>query len=388
MVRSYLAVAGIAVASIGVSLLESCSGTTTTGGTGGVTHAAPPPAPMGAKPGDGTGSVTFAISKLYLGDTDPNGKEDKTGGWKNFGYDLDGKISTAESTDLCQVRPPGMKSNVYPDGLNGIDNAFGKIILQIIMGFDSTPSASINQSIQSGKFTVMFDMQKLGAGTDYDPLTTNLFGGGDLMGMPKFDGTDRWPVTPDLLNDGKTIASGSKVSFPSSYLTNNTWVSGSKGDVTLELTILTVTLNLTISNAVISMQLDPTHKTATKGVIAGVLKTDALTAQIKELAGNISSTLCDGPTVDGILTQIAAASDILSDGTQDPSKTCDGISIGIGFEASVVQLGDVLMPMPPPPSKCSSSSSSGSGGSGTGGSGTGGSGSGGSDGGPADAGAG
>jgi hypothetical protein len=32
------------------------------------------------------------------------------------------------------------------------------------------------------------------------------------------------------------------------------------------------------------------------------------------------------------LRHIQQASDILTDGTQDPTKTCDGISIGLGFE--------------------------------------------------------
>src|SRR5690349_19491062 len=107
MVRSYLAVAGVAVATLGLSAVTNCGGTTN--GTGGGTttdtgtHAEPPTAPA-TKPGDGTGSVTMAISKLYLGDTDADGTPDKANGWKNFGYDLDGKISTATSTDLCKPR--------------------------------------------------------------------------------------------------------------------------------------------------------------------------------------------------------------------------------------------------------------------------------------------
>ena len=41
----------------------------------------------------------------------------------------------------------------------------------------------------------------------------------------------------------------------------------------------------------------------------------------------------------GRAPELIQASDIMQDGTQDPTKTCDGISIGIGFEARVVQLG-------------------------------------------------
>jgi hypothetical protein len=31
----------------------------------------------------------------------------------------------------------------------------------------------------------------------------------------------------------------------------------------------------------------------------------------------------------------------MADGSQDPSKTCDGISMGLGFEMNEAQLGDV-----------------------------------------------
>jgi len=350
MSRSYLAVAGVAVATLGITLLTNCG---TTNDNGNAVHAEPPAVNPMAKAPDGTGSVTMAIKKLYLGDTDPDGTPDKTNGWKYFGYDLDGKISTATSTDLCKPASGASPKNVYPDGNDGIDNSFGKLILPIILGISSGASASINSSITSGKFTIMLDMQKLGTGTDYNPLVTNLFAGGDLMGTPKFDGTDKWPVRPELLTDGMTIAGGSKVSFPQSYVTANTWVSGSKGDVALSLSVSSYTITLTIANAVVSMELSADHKSATKGIIAGVLKTEDLTSQLQKVAGNIDPSLCSGPTIMSILDQITQASDILHDGTQDPTKTCDGISIGLGFDAAQVQLGTVLPMATPGPDKCS-----------------------------------
>src|SRR5262245_23512873 len=146
MVRSYLAVAGVSAIVLALSGIANCGGNTTgTGGAGGmaVKHAEPP-APPAMKPGDGSGSVTFAISKLYLGDTDPDGTPDKANGWKHFGYDLDGKVSTATSTDLCKTRNGASPANVYPDGDDGIDNSFGKLILPIILGLSSTASQKVN----------------------------------------------------------------------------------------------------------------------------------------------------------------------------------------------------------------------------------------------------
>src|SRR5689334_17412348 len=115
MLRSYLVVAGVAVTTLGLSFAAGCGsdavgpGAGGSGGgggnptTGSGTHATPP-APGPTKPGDGTGSVTMAISKLYLGDTKRDGSPDAVNGWKEYGYDLDGVISTATSTGLCKPR--------------------------------------------------------------------------------------------------------------------------------------------------------------------------------------------------------------------------------------------------------------------------------------------
>jgi hypothetical protein len=371
MVRSYLAVAGVTVATLGLSgTLTNCGGTTVqnTGGstttttttTAGV-HAEPPDSgPM--MPGDGTGSVTFAISKLFLGDTDWNGMPDKDNGWKQFGYDLDGDISTATSTNLCQPADGASKANVYPDGNDGIDNSFGKLILPIILGLSSDASSKINASISGGTFTVMLEMEKLGASASYNPIFTNLFAGGNLGSSPKFDGTDQWPVLSSLLNNVDAgVASGSIVNFPTSYVTNNVWVSGGKGNVTLDLSISGFTLSLTIANAVISLDLAADHKSGTQGIIAGVLNTQQLTDQLRAVAGSFDPALCSGLTIDSVVTQIVQASDIMADGTQSSSQTCNGISIGIGFNAEVVQLGPVVAPPAQKPNPCSDAGTGGSG---------------------------
>src|SRR5689334_6481949 len=105
MLRSYLLVAGVAVTTYLLSFTSGgCGGTESgSGGSGGggnsggagaggsKVHAEPPgPGPMKAP--DGPASVTFAITKLYLGDTKRDGTPDPTNGWKEYGYDLDGKI--------------------------------------------------------------------------------------------------------------------------------------------------------------------------------------------------------------------------------------------------------------------------------------------------------
>ena len=75
-------------------------------------------------------------------------------------------------------------------------------------------------------------------------------------------------------------------------------------------------------------------------------------AEFKKVAGSFDPGLCDGPTFDSIANQLAAASDIMLTGTQDPTQECNAISIGLGFEGDLVVLGSVAPPAPPPFDPC------------------------------------
>jgi hypothetical protein len=85
-------------------LAFACRGADSSG-TGGSAppgvHAAPPHAGPAHAP-DGQGSATFAISRLFLGDADPGGKPDVAGGWKHWGFDLDGVISAQTPDGQCR----------------------------------------------------------------------------------------------------------------------------------------------------------------------------------------------------------------------------------------------------------------------------------------------
>jgi hypothetical protein len=329
----------------------SGSGGAGAGGSAGgmpVAHAAPP-APGPAKAPDGTGSVTLAIRKLYLGDTLRDGTPDQANGWKHFGYDVDGLVSTASSTDLCKPRNGFPAKEVYPDGIDGIDNAFGKNILPIFLAFQNDYGEQVNAAILAGAWTQLFDLEKLGQGADANPILARVYEGADLGAPPAFDGSDVWPVRSDSLVDPQDLASA-KTQLPASYLVGNTWV-GSAGAISLRLGGFGGgSMRLPIEHAVISMELDAAHETATNGTLSGVIPTDAFVEALTESARAIDPSFCDptNPTLQSIITQLEQASDILADGTQDPTKTCDGISIGLGFDAAVVGLGSIVEVTPPP----------------------------------------
>jgi hypothetical protein len=140
------------------------------------------------------------------------------------------------------------------------------------------------------------------------------------------------------------------VKFATSYLIDNTWVSGSEGTVKLRVNATDSPLVLNINKAILGIKLAADHKGAADGIIAGVLDTEEFIAEFRKFLGYLG--LCDDSVFDGIANQIRGASDIMKDGSQDPSKTCDGISIGLGFEANEVQLGAVAPPAVPEQDPC------------------------------------
>jgi hypothetical protein len=245
---------------------------------------------------------------------------------------------------------------VHQEGPGGLENSWGHNILPIILGLSSSAPATINDDIQAGKFTTMLSMVQLGAGTTYNPIVTRLYGGANLGMAPKFDGTDVWPIDPSTLTN-PTDPTSATVQFPMSYVNDNTWVSGASGSggtVTLPLALSGTTFALRIAVTRIELTIDPTHRTGTHGIISGVINTQQEIAALQAVAGSFDSAFCNpnNPTFQSIATQISQASDILSNGTQDPTMACTGISIGLGFNAALVQLGPVASPTPPAPNPC------------------------------------
>lgn len=302
--------------------------TTTTSDTGGAGGGYVCP------PGSGT---TLALTKLTFG-------VGTSGQWKKVGLDLDGLVSTAASTDVCQLSSDASPSTPYPDGDNGIDNSFGKNLLPLIIALRPTWQDEVNNLLEVGQFNAMLKMYCLPPTGDAE-LTTKLFGGTTLATIPKYDGTDMWPVAPELLSD-LTDPESSTITFAKSTVKGNTFDSGKN-----QIVILTVpwtymdnstTIKLTLYGAQMTMTLADDRKSATAGTIGGVLNTEEFIDQVKKIGW--MANLCNEPTFPDLLKQVRQASDIMSDGSQDPAQTCDAISIGIAFEMKEVQIGDVGPP--------------------------------------------
>ncbi|WP_437982281.1 hypothetical protein [Sorangium sp. So ce117] len=305
-----------------------------------------PPPPPPRKPGDGRGLV-LAIDKIFLGDTNPDTSINWATGWKNYGLDIDGELSTAGSSNLCRLVGNGLPNRVYFDGPGGIDNSFGKILIPLIRIFNYSPSAKITDEISAGAFTMVLVIEGLGDDDSYYPLAATMYSGARLPSSPGWNGQDVWPVLARPMEESADNTAPNGV-FRESYLVDNTWVSGTDGALDLKLRISKGYLDLKLRHVVITAQLDKDHHSAISGTISGVIKTDTFIDDARKFAASLNEGFCSGNIVDAMLSQIRSASDILEDGTQDPSRDCDAISIGVGFTAKEVRLGDTV-PAPEPP---------------------------------------
>ncbi len=364
--------ATVLTAVVSATIVATCGGKTSygpggnggsggQGGTAGSTSSGmvgsqPPPPPAGAPAGDGPGT-TFLFHKLWYGDTDRNGTPSPQA-WKDYGYNLDGKISTKDATDLCQPYGGGSKALVYPDGNGGIDNAFGKVLMALFTSFTADFTVQVNGAIMAGHYSYLIPVDALGTGANYAGLGARFYHGSSLNQLPAFDGTDVWPVTAESLFDPADITTA-RVQFPESYVNGQTWVSGPPTTIEMTLVADTLVLAMPLTSAVITMDLAPDRSGASMGIIAGVLPVEPFIEEFRKAAGSFSESLCEGTTFDSLADSLRQGADILStcssdapETCQDPAQTCDAISVGIGFEARTAQLGAVAAPVPPLPDPC------------------------------------
>lgn len=306
---------------------STVSSTAGTGGSGG--------APITCDAGEGT---TLALTSLDFG-------PGNSGEWKKIGLNVDGLVSTAGSTDVCQPNSGGSASTAYPDGENGIDNSFGKNLLPIILSVYPLWPDDVNNFLTVGEFNALLKMYCLPPTGDVGAMTTKLFGGTKLGSTPKYDGTDMWPVAPELLADPGDPES-STITFPQSSVTGNAFDTGKNQKVifTIPMNYMgkSTSIKLTLYGAQLKFNLSADRKSATGGVVGGALDTEEFLDQIQKLRWLFDQ--CDQAVFDNVILAVRQSSDIMSDGTQDPAQTCNGISIGIAFELKEVQIGTVGPP--------------------------------------------
>lgn len=300
----------------------------------------PPAPPTGAPSGDGSGTNVQAVTQLVLG-TDPSTIY-------SIAYPVDGRrFATPDAPGHCKPRDGAKPLDVVVDGPLGEDNSFGKLVVPIVAGFSPDVQTTLDASIAAGSFSLLVRVDALGPQGSYAGLAAELFaadGMRDAAGksIPPMDWANyAWEPVPSSLEStaGEGDALHSLVKFPSSWVSGDRWVSGAPSTLSFGLSISGQTLHLELRAARMSHALDASRDHGDEGVISGVLAAEALGESVRALAGKASPALCKGALIDTLILQIEGAADMMQDGTQDPSATCDGISIGLGYRTARSRIG-------------------------------------------------
>ena len=291
-----------------------------------------PPGPEGAAT-TATDLRTYALTSFTLGELDRAGNVD-VNAWKKLGYDIDGLATNAE-TDLAKTcqRAANARGETLLDGDDGIDNSFGHNIVALLNTVNGSPSKNLTTAAIDGRFTHLVqvkgftdDAAQTNTGLTGGVLFTTPFGGVDSGIRPTFTTADDFPYLAEP-----------QIQLPNAYVVQGQLVNGAgSGEFPLLLSLAGSTVRLTVHHGTITFQHQPGDGVLTRGTLSGVVETKALVDSMDALAARFTPPICPGTTLEIIKTAIAQASDILQNGTQDPTKPCDGISIGLGFEAKRV----------------------------------------------------
>ena len=354
-----------------LSLLAGCSSSRaaappTVDADSGVDAAPPPPDDAGTDAARACPSYAADAKPLRVGailgithvysDRDRANNPDPNA-WQGYGFDLDGRTSTPASTDHCQLVAGANAQVVKTDGLNGIDNAFGASIAPIIASFDTAGKPTWvdnwNTSIGGGRarFLVRFPTApppSSDAGLT-SPLVGQIYSAEALC-------ADAPTTSPRLLPVDVASVEGGDVDRPlavasAGTLTGDTWTSDVIDSVIVIVPIKNGSLPLHLRKVRMSFVLSADRKSATMGSLGGIGNTEELVTTLRQNRGNINALACLAGVFDQYEQKIRKASDIMDDGTQDPSKTCNGISLGLGFDLSQVAIGSVE-PSPPAVDPC------------------------------------
>jgi len=275
------------------------------GDDGSLIHA---PANPDAPASTSTEARTFVIQSFDVGAS--------TYGWRALGLDIDDQATTRDSTGVCQL-VRGAATITQQDGDGGIDNSFGANLVPLLI-------------------TVL--------GSDApDRLNASLLTGSPVNQVEVF-GLDR------TLTDATLMASFDGAPFAGAWITGGIVVGGpSAKEAQLMLGVLsgngstTAELSFPMTHIQMVAPLSADGSSVQNGVLSGILPTSEAVLAVDAFARAIAPGI-DPDSLQSFEQQVIQASDIMVDGTQDASKTCDGISVGLGFTATASPPPRVLQP--------------------------------------------
>ena len=277
-------------------------------------HARPPSRPIGDAGPSGKGrDITFAARTFYIGSIDPDTDQSDTEAWRQFGFDFDGKCTTAdESTkDISGVchKPLQASKLAHEDGDGCRDNIMGHEIAAALGILPTDFELAMQAQSRSGDLqTLVLRLTDLDDGPDDPYVPAALYVAGPFTYAPLWNGADVPNIDQGSVNDGGI---GDPKYVLAGYVKDNVWVSG-----------------------------DFLGPPATLPLV---------------LPGLLEVAKCDPVLAQALYTAYFEVNQDLASGASDfvvPSATCDLASMGIGIDWQVVSMPAAAIALPPTQGAC------------------------------------
>lgn len=291
--------------------------------------------------GDEAGELVFRITDVQL-----NSQVD----WSNVGRNLDGYVTTVDTTDQRQCDPP---SGAAPpvDGPGGIDNAMGAQLLSIIELLIDCLESELNNSHVLGQGTLLLWIEGWNGMSSDSLVRVSMLVAADGTSLPSnqvqwddatnqlvlvSDGvtpadpptgapTDNYYIRPDSFSGG-----GSPIAIlrdAQAYINDGTLVFAipERGDIPLNAGIGSLTIRVT--DGLILADLADDFSSITSGALSGRF------SLVDLLNAGESIGVCPGATQNSVEMQFQNLLDVKSSAAAAPGGECDAMSLGIPFEA-------------------------------------------------------
>lgn len=321
-------------------------------------HARPPSRPIGDAGPSGKGrDITFAARTFYIGSIDPDTDQSDTEAWRQFGFDFDGKCTTAdESTkDISGVchKPLQASKLAHEDGDGCRDNIMGHEIAAALGILPTDFELAMQAQSRSGDLqTLVLRLTDLDDGPDDPYVPAALYVAGPFSSAPLWNGADVPNIDQGSVNDGGI---GDPKYVLAGYVKDNVWVSGDflGPPASLPLLVVNRVIEVPAVTSTLMVQLSADHTKAVRSSFGAVLAKSAMPPVV--LPGLLEVAKCDPVIAQALYTAYFEVNQDLASGASDfvvPSATCDLASMGIGIDWQVVSMPAAAIALPPTQGAC------------------------------------
>jgi hypothetical protein len=130
------------------------------------------------------------------------------------------------------------------------------------------------------------------------------------------------------------------------YVIDHTYVSGPPASVPLTIVFPGLDWPLVVDGAVISATISDDGRSLSHGRIGGIVRTERIERWLEPAVISLIDDCTSAGWCVCVESELLAGADLLEDGTQDPTRVCDALSFGIGFDARLGSIGTAT-PMRP-----------------------------------------